>query len=201
MYALTQTVAPATDPISLALAKQHLHVTSEYEDTYIASLIKAAVDWGQAFTGRQFSQATWQLSVDRFPRGCTPFYVPLAPLSSVTSVKYIDTDGAEQTVATSVYDVLTGREPGEIVKAYGQSWPTPRAEEGAVRILFVAGYSSVPEGIIHGLLLRLKTMFDNRADVVHGALSQTDGAENLLNAFVVGDEFHQFAVERTCTSC
>jgi hypothetical protein len=54
---------------------------------------------------------------------CDLLDLPVAPVISVTSVKYLDTDGVEQTLASSVYELVnTGLEP-QIRLKINQTFP------------------------------------------------------------------------------
>lgn len=157
---LTLITPPAAAPVSLAEAKVHLRVLNTAEDTLITALIEAAaahLGGRDGILGRALVTQTWELRLASF--GCAPdagIDLPLPPLRSVVSVKYIDDAGVEQTVASGDYVVETGRRVGRVRPAYGKTWPAPRAEPGAVRIQFEAGYgaaSAVPAPIRHAMLL------------------------------------------------
>lgn len=83
--------------------------------------------------------------------------IPLPPLQSVTSVKYIDTDGSEQTLDPVTYVVEKGT-PSHIVLATGKTWPAVSTQPGSVVIRFVAGYGSlgsdVPENVRSAICLQ-----------------------------------------------
>ena len=80
---------------------------------------------------------------------CEPLVLLYPPLSSVTSVKYYDSDNTLQTLDSSVYLVDTYSEPGTITLAPNQSWPSVKDRVNAVQVEYVAGYgtssSDVPE--------------------------------------------------------
>lgn len=162
---------PTVEPITLADAKLHLKVEEDVteDDTLIASQIKAARIAAENFTMRQFITATYELFLDKFP---TVINVPRPPLQSVTSIKYIDTDGAEQTLNASVYTVDTVSMAGRIVLAFEQSWPQTRAQIQAVTVEYKAGYGDAPadvlDDIIAGMKLHLGHLYENREDVVVG---------------------------------
>jgi len=65
---LTQVIAPASEPVLLEEAKDHLRVGINDDDTYIKSLVRAARQYIENLTGMQLVTATWQASYDRFPR-------------------------------------------------------------------------------------------------------------------------------------
>lgn len=161
--------APTTEPVTTAEAKTHLRVTTSDDDTYIGTLITVARRHVETITGRALINQTWDYFLDNFPPG-DKIVIPLPRLSSVTSVKYTDKDNVQTTFAASKYIVDTNNEPGQIVLAYGESWPTFTPKPvNAVEIRFVAGYgsagSSVPEGIRQAILLLIAHWYENREPV------------------------------------
>jgi uncharacterized phiE125 gp8 family phage protein len=89
-------------PISLDEAKDHLRVVTTDEDQYISSLCLAATDFAEKFQNRTFVKRTRTMVLDAFPTVIRP---PWPPLISVTTLKYIDSDGAEQTLSNTLYRV------------------------------------------------------------------------------------------------
>ena len=61
------------------------------------------------------------------------FEVPQPRLISVTSIKYTDTNGDIQTLATSVYFVDIANEPSRITLKHNQIWPTIRGDANSHR--------------------------------------------------------------------
>lgn len=195
-YGLTLVTAPTVEPLSRAEAATQVRVQTEggYYDAELDRLIKAARLEVERRLNRQLINATYDYKFDRFPCGYDgAIYVPKAPLSSVSSITYTDSDGDSQTLATSVYKVLDSREPGEIRLKSGQAWPVVYDEADVVTVRFVAGYgaaaSSVPEGIRQAMLLMITDWFENRMG--EGEASQT--VTSLLASHSVGDEFHAYA--------
>lgn len=158
--------APASEPVTTAEAKSHLRVTTSDDDTYISTLVTVARNHAETITRRALINQTWDYFLNRFP--CDDkIVIPLPRLSSVTSVKYTDKDNVQSTLASNKYVVDTNGEPGQVVLAYGESWPsfTPRPVN-AVEIRFVAGYGSsatnVPAGIRQAMLLLVGHWYENR---------------------------------------
>lgn len=161
--------APTSEPVTTAEAKAHLRITTSDDDTYIGTLIAVARKHVETITGRALINQTWDYFLDNFPPG-DKIVIPLPRLSSVTSVKYTDKDNVQTTLAASKYIVDTNNEPGQIVLAYGESWPTfTQKPINAVEIRFVAGYGSgaanVPEGIKQAMLLLIAHWYENREPV------------------------------------
>ena len=165
---LSQTSAPSVEPLSLAAAKAHLRVTTSDENDLIQGLITVARRYCEEVTGRQFITATWQYLFEDFPSG-NEFAVPWPPLQSVTSITYLDEDGASQTLSTDVYGLDTSPSPGRIYLKYNQSWPSYRSQRGGIVVRYVAGYgdaaSDVPEPIVHAIKLHLGFEYAQRLPV------------------------------------
>lgn len=191
--ALTRLVAPSVPPLTLAEVKKHLRVSSTDQDDLITIYLKAATDyidgeWG--FLGRAIVTQTWLLTIDEFP--AAEIKIPLPPLQSVTSIKYDDAAGVEQTVSAANYYVDTASEPGWVVPLLNVSWPTPLDGINAVRIEFVAGYlpssdsppdltANVPFNIKAGLMLLIANMFEHREENVAETINKLPfGADVLL---------------------
>lgn len=149
------------------------------------------IDGRDGWLGRALNTQTWDLSLNHFAGywnaplekgfysssaggdsdyGCGQYLrrsqrrgivIPLPPLQSVTSVKYLDTDGVQQTLDPATYVVQKG-EPSHIVLANGATWPSVLLMPEAVTIRFVAGYgdneADVPQPIRLAIALQAKYM-------------------------------------------
>jgi len=149
-----QTTAPATTPISVAELKSHLRIdglTDVYEDALLLLYIKAAVAVCETYCRIAIMEQVWTAKLDNF---ADKILLPRPPLISVDEVTYLDGDGVAQTLASSVYQVDTFSQPGGLLLAYNQSWPTTRDQAQAITIEFTVGYEAaddVPENLKHGL--------------------------------------------------
>ncbi len=94
----------------------------------------------------------------------------LAPTntSAVTSVKYIDPNGAQQTLPTTEYDVDAFSVPGRVRLAYGKSWPNTRDQWNAVNIIYWVGWTvaNVPTPIKQAILLLVSQLYEHRTPEV-----------------------------------
>lgn len=170
---------PVDEPIPLAKAREHLRVETNAEDGLIASLIVAARMHVEAMTGRSLMTTEWELRADSFPCAGEAQTLPRAPLDTLDAVTYIDDAGAEQTVTSTVYQLIQPVGPtanlASVVLAYSQTWPTARGEADAVRYQFTAGYAdedAVPEPIKSAMLLIVGDLYENRQAQVAGAMAQ-----------------------------
>ena len=141
---VTQTVAPSGTPVTLSQLKTHLRILNTEQDGLLDSILPAATQYCEERTRRQFLTATWQKTLDRFPSGTRDrIELPLAPLASVSSITYVDTDGDTQTWATSEFIVDTTRDPGQIALVFSKTWPVARVQLNSVTITYIAGYGGV----------------------------------------------------------
>ena len=174
--------APQRDALDiLSEVKPHLRVelSDQEEDLLLQAYVAAARMHAEAFTHRQLIDATWEVWLDRFPE-CDLIELPFPPLKTVTSVKYLDSSGVEQTLSTALYSVSapTGpyAQPGRIILKYGEIWPVTQPVPEAVRIRFTAGYGansdSVPDGIRAGMLLHVGELYAHREDAIAGTSVQ-----------------------------
>jgi uncharacterized phiE125 gp8 family phage protein len=163
-----------TEPL-VTTEEAQLHVRSDAaeEATYLADLVTAATGQAEAFCRRRFLTQRGRLTRDSFPDQAIA--LPYPPLASVEAVQYVDGDGAWQTVDAADYLLRTAETPGEVVPAYGTSWPSARSTKDAVRIDFTCGYGAaedVPQGIKRAVLLIVGSLYANRESVAPVTMSE-----------------------------
>lgn len=127
---------PTLKPVTVAEIKTRARVEHSDEDTDIGIMIDEAVSKIERDNGIALMTQTWRMSMDMFP---THIALHGWPVQSVTSVKYRDTDGVEQTLSSSVYRLDTNSVPARISLMPDQSWPTPESSYGAVWVDYVLG--------------------------------------------------------------
>lgn len=192
----------ASEPVSLVEAKAHLRVDVTDDDLLITSLISSARLHAEMVTQRQFVTATWKLVLDAFPGPSlmgvpagVPFSLPghavllnKSPVQSVTSIKYLDMAGVQQTMPSTDYTVDTSTEPARITPVFGKIWPISMPQIGAVEITFNSGYSAVPEGIKSWIKLRIASLYENREEVAlmnRGKIEPLPFVDGLLDPYRV----------------
>ncbi len=162
--------APVAEPLHLEDAKKHLRIDDSDNDGYLFALIAAARRAVEARINGPLVAQTWEAVFDGFE----PVMPLQARLISVTSVTYIDTDGAEQTLAASEYDVDTTSLIGRIYPAYDKQWPTDvRRHRQAVVVRFVCGYAdadSVPDDIRHAMMMIVAQLYEHREEIITGSI-------------------------------
>ena len=172
-------LTPATvDALTLAEVKAHLRVDSSTDDNYITQLIKAVTNQVEQLTGRQLLPATWVAYADSFDEA---LQLRPSPVSSVTSIKYNDSDNTEQTLSTSDYFTDLVAEPAVIVA--DDDFPDTYPRPNAITITFVAGYAdaaSVPAAIKHAMLLLIGHFYDRREELAPNQMVQMPKASDFL---------------------
>lgn len=163
-YILT---TPATlKPLTPAQLKAHLRVTHDLDDDYIDLLQDAAIEAVQDYTHRQLLPATWLLLLDSF--SSLKIEIEKLPVASITSIKYYDTENAQQTLSADVYRSEVRTWPAVIELKPDQEWPDTYDRINAIEITFSAGYAAaanVPEAIKHAIKLLVGNLYTYRDDL------------------------------------
>lgn len=148
---------PVGEPVTLDEAKTHLRVTDDAQDTLISMLISAARIACEQKTRLQLMHARWQLVQDRFPMAGVgtplPFLdnvnipgyatrLPHAPFVAMREITYFDMNGSVQTMPPENYVVNSAMTPAIVSPVFGQVWPIPLPQIGAVQFTYDAGYAS-----------------------------------------------------------
>lgn len=190
--ALRVLTPPAALPLSLAEVKSHLRVDLSDEDALITAYLRAAIaaiDGPEGWLGRCLINQTLELTADEFPYRCDAIRLPCPQLLGVTSISYVDQDGAMQTVPSAIYQVVGIGDAGRVELAYNQTWPSARRQSEAVRIVYTAGYgpdwNSVPESIRAALLLMVGDLYGYRENMVEAGGFNSGAVGRLLLPFKV----------------
>lgn len=169
-----------TEPISTAQAKKHCNISTSDDDSYIDILIKAARQKVESDTGRAFINQTWYLYLDKFPASSdTALYLPMSPLSSVTSIKYTNSAGTANTEwSNSYYDYDKYHEPGRVLPSYGYAYPADAlSKPSCIVVEYVAGYGAniaaatlLPATMTQALYILVSHWYENREPIITGTI-------------------------------
>lgn len=184
---------PTTEIVTVDEAVQFMRVDSPSaaEEALIETMITAARKWCEEYLRRAIGVQTLELILDEFPSLGNQAILLRPPVVSVTSVKYIDADGDEQTMVEDVdYYLAKDSEPGEIRPvAY---WPYSLNTADAVRVRYQAGYCAdespilseiLPETIRTAILMQVADLYNNREAQVEKPLSVNQTLERLLSMY------------------
>lgn len=161
-------------PLRLSDAKRHLAVSHDDRDSEIETLIRAAAEFLQFGSGRQWLTAGYILKLPCFP---DEIDLPWVPLQEVELIRYVDADGAETNLAADQYQVMQSDEVRSVIcVAPNCTWPTTQyGKLEAVKVHYVAGYGDTPEDMPAQFLVACKLLmrhwYDNPSAVVTGTIS------------------------------
>lgn len=205
---------PAAEPLSTEDVRTYLKIDDDdtSDDAIINMLITAARRYAETYTGLSLMPQTWVAVADAFP-GCWLPPVPFSayayggrgeifphsiddltikigrgPVNTISSITYVDTNGATQTLDPSNYILDTSDLVQRVAPAYGSSWPVARRQLGAVRITFTAGYANaaaVPATIRNWMFVRIATAYEHREAeeiVAKGKLQPLQFVDGLLDS-------------------
>jgi hypothetical protein len=181
--------APSIQPVSRIEAREHLRLDDDVDDSQVRSFIKAATDWAENYTGRSLINTGYQMMLDGVSEIDDPLWegmrtghssrnfnnyieIAVAPVSSVSSIKYYSDDNTQYTWSASNYHVDTFSEPARIVLRSGGTYPTDLRSVNGLEINFIAGYgdsaNSVPEAIRVAILQYIAFLYEHRGDYEAG---------------------------------
>lgn len=156
---------PSIEVLALAAARTQTRREADEvteADADLQDFIDNAVGYVEQYTGTRLAPQTVKLRAWGL-EACT-FQLPIAPVSAVTSITYVDQDGSVQTLDPSLYvTALYGLSP-TISRAYDKIWPAHRCGLGNIVITVQCGYpeGQVPKPINQALRLMIGDWDANR---------------------------------------
>lgn len=163
------------EPVTAAEAKKELEISGSDHDTHLNSLITEARQSFEYDSNVVIATGSYTLTLDSWP--CDDIELPIRPVTSITSITYVDTAGVSQTLSASAYTLDNYRAMPRVVLTYGNSWPTQRGWTNDITVTFVAGYASastVPQDIKTRVLLEVARRFSDRLDELGESLAQVN---------------------------
>ena len=166
----TLITAAVSEPLETADVMNYLRVEGDEHKDDIQAIIASVRDFTEEVMWRALIKQTWEITLDfNFPKKNAAILLPKPPLQSVTSITYLDTAEASQTLAATKYIVDTTSEPGRIMPAIDESWPATAERFAAVTVRFVAGYGNdhkaIPSGLKGAMKMLVSHWFENRESV------------------------------------
>jgi len=121
--------APICEPITLSDVEAQTRATLTSESALVGSYITAVKQRVENDLRRALITQTLDLVLDVFPCSSrnnqfAALEIPLPPLQSVVSIKYVSEDGVLTTLDAAHYVVDTDSTPGRVMPAYGKVWPS-----------------------------------------------------------------------------
>jgi uncharacterized phiE125 gp8 family phage protein len=167
----------ATEPVSLATARLHLRLDTmgspptHPDDALVTALITVARESVENFTELTVAVNTFQMKLDYFEE--LAINLGTFPVNSITSITYVDTNGATQTLPSGDYVLDTFSKPAQIVLAYDKQWPPVRNQPNAITVTFQAGFTGntspvanvLPKALTQAMLLTITDLYENRGAI------------------------------------
>ena len=173
---LKQTVAPASSPITLANAKDHMYVTIADDDVLIQDMIDTATLMCENYTALQLVDATYIQTQDEW----TDIICFLkSPISSLTSIKYYDEDNVQQTLDPLIYELDDFQLPNQLVRNQDTTLPTAFNKVNTIQIEYIAGYGTIPEPLRSWIKIQVATFYENRENFT--AIKMNDLPNNFVD--------------------
>lgn len=160
----TVVIIPPSAIVSWDDAKAHLRLDGDDERTYVEALVAAAAGWIDG-PGGWLGRAIGEQELEtRFSKFCDRMEL-MAPVIKINAVEYIDENGASQSVAGDSCRVVGRSSRPQLAVAFGESWPSARCDDDAVRVRYSAGYPDVPSPIKQAILLLVGQWYEAREAV------------------------------------
>ena len=164
-YPSAVTVA-AAELVTIAEARQQARSDTDTDlDAELTRLITVARNHVESYCGIRIGAQTIVAKCDSFDDLAR---LPDAPVTSITSITYVDTDGVTQTLATSVYELRADDLDAAVVLKFNQSWPAIQPGSRII-VTAVVGYTTAPPAVHHAMLVHIADHFaDHEMVVVNG---------------------------------
>ena len=180
-----RTIPPEVLAVPLADAKVALRIEDDVTDLdgQVTTWIKGVIAEAENKTGQCLMRQTWEVRLDAFP-DCE-MELP-HPVLEITSVKYLDLSGIEQTLAPEAYRMKREAYRTSIRPIINTVWPDTLDESDAVVVTVECGYGDdpddAPEAFTLYILAKLVEQFDPAVRPDSGTV-QSDFVERLLDGY------------------
>ena len=171
-------ITSSSETVVVSDVKAHLNVETTDDDTLIGLYRTAAREAAEAETKLDLIPKTVVMYLNDFPAGSTPIeLLDHAPMRTITSIVYLDSDGTAQTLSTGDYKIDIYSEPPRIYPDYSTSWPSVypyTASYSNVTVTYGSGYTTatIPSQAVEAIKLMVGSMYENREESVVGTVTQ-----------------------------
>lgn len=149
LYATYKTTSgPTIEPMTLDELKTRLRITTCHFDSELQDLLKSARTTIENETNRKLITQTVEMYIEDFPGLYGPIEIRLAPIQSITHIKYYDQDDVLQTYSSGNYYTDLNSTPPRIVLEDSQQWPeTELYRPNKVIVTMQAGYGATAASV------------------------------------------------------
>lgn len=173
---------PSIEPVTQSEMELWIRYTQTLQTNVITSLITAARRYVESWTNRTLITTSYEYYVEDL--SCE-IQIPTSTVNSITSITYIDDDGATQTLSNTLYGLDNVSTINTVYQLPEQDYPSVQVQPNAVKITFDAGYGSlaadVPEDMKTAIKLMVGFMFEQREAMQEQDLKDNPAIMQLLN--------------------
>lgn len=155
------------EPVTLAEAKLHLDIARDDQDSMIASMITAAREWVENYTGLSFNGDAVTQTFRCFRAGITLLVWPADDDAEVT-VAYLNQAG--EPVEVTGARLWRAAKPARLLPPLNGAWPTDADGSIAVTV------QGVPFSLKAAMLLIIGDLYGQREETAVGVSVQATGA-------------------------
>ena len=140
-----------TPVVSLALAKANANIQYTEQDSLLELLLHASIQDAEEYTGTVIQQRNVVIGLSEFEQ---LVQLPVAPLTAITSILYVNKEGADVPLESDDYEILS---EGYALRFKLQEFPELQADNPyPITITGKAGYteSTVPKSIQSAILVK-----------------------------------------------
>lgn len=185
-----------TEPVTLAMMKNYLrenYGTDATEDTLLTSMILGARLWIEDETRRAFvaQTVTYYAFDDEYT--IKELLLPYQPITEITSVNAIDLEGTETEYVLNTNYYRIGLVGGtENILRFSTVISTipvgASSANNAIRVIYNAGYSTVPADVIGGIMKLVAENYVNREASVDWSINVVPfSVQQMINHYKVYD--------------
>jgi uncharacterized phiE125 gp8 family phage protein len=185
-------VVPVDEPVTLEEARLQVRIDApsgaeHHEDALVLSLITAAREAVEKRTERLFVEREVEVVMD-----CLPLVVhlPVAPVSAIVSVTYLDGAGDVQTLDPAAYSLYAHPDRPEMALDPLYVLPEMAIGRSSVRVRVTAGPDAdnpIPRAVAQAILLTVADLYANRESTSATSLFEIPhGPDRLLQPYMRG---------------
>lgn len=173
----TTAPTPEQEPVTLAEAKKQCGIALElnFHDDDVQRIISAAREQIENDTGLVCYTGAYTWNLTEWPYESWFEIRAIRPVTSITSITYVDGSGVTQTWSSANYVLETSTVVPLVRLAYGVSWPGDyRGDINGITVTMAAGYATVaavPQRVKQACLYLTNHWFVNRDLISLGTIS------------------------------
>ena len=161
--ALIRLTDPASEPVTLAEAKEWVRETTDDSNVLLQSLIKVARENAENYCHRAIPEAQFQLTLDQFP---PQIDLPMPRVKQIDSVQYYDEAGVLTLLDSAGYTLDNSSWISNwLYPAVGYEWPETWDAPNGVIVTYTAGFTAaqMPESLKLWIKLMIGAWYDTRS--------------------------------------